>query len=140
MPASVSFITDDNYGFSSQASVRESLGRLQISYIDLIQTHDIEFTTMDQVTTRSRLPSRLLAALVTIRTTLRLQHQVSLGDEWYAKCPSLPENRFDMAKPSVCPPADCRRDVAGAGGAEAGGRGAPHRHHGAAAEDIPQRP
>ncbi len=38
-----------------QASVRESLGRLQISYIDLIQTHDIEFTTMNQVRTHGRI-------------------------------------------------------------------------------------
>ena len=42
----------DSFDFSAarvKASVRESLARLQISYVDLIQTHDIEFTTMDQV-------------------------------------------------------------------------------------------
>ncbi len=33
------------------ASVRESLGRLQLTYIDLIQTHDIEFGSLDQVGT-----------------------------------------------------------------------------------------
>lgn len=31
------------------ASVRESLTRLQLSYVDLIQCHDIEFTQLDQV-------------------------------------------------------------------------------------------
>lgn len=30
------------------ASVRESLARLQLSYVDLIQCHDIEFTQLDQ--------------------------------------------------------------------------------------------
>ena len=37
-----------------QASVRESLGRLQLSYVDLIQTHDIEFATMNQVCIHGR--------------------------------------------------------------------------------------
>ena len=43
----------DIFDFSAsrvKASVRESLARLQITYVDIIQTHDIEFTTMDQVT------------------------------------------------------------------------------------------
>jgi aryl-alcohol dehydrogenase-like predicted oxidoreductase len=31
------------------ASVRESLARLQLTYVDLIQCHDIEFTQLDQV-------------------------------------------------------------------------------------------
>ena len=31
------------------ASVRESLARLQIPYIDIIQCHDIEFGSLDQV-------------------------------------------------------------------------------------------
>eukprot|EP00775_Hariotina_reticulata_P008723 gene8723-8904_t len=31
-----------------RASVRESLERLQLSYIDLIQCHDIEFGSLDQ--------------------------------------------------------------------------------------------
>ena len=35
--------------------MRESLGRLQIGYVDLIQTHDIEFTTMDQVSSGCRM-------------------------------------------------------------------------------------
>lgn len=41
-----------DFDFSAErvtASVRESLGRLQLSYIDLIQTHDIEFGSLDQV-------------------------------------------------------------------------------------------
>ena len=29
--------------------MRESLGRLGLEYLDLIQTHDIEFTHLDQV-------------------------------------------------------------------------------------------
>ncbi|GAB4819507.1 hypothetical protein N2152v2_006553 [Parachlorella kessleri] len=42
----------DVFDFSAErvtASVRESLGRLQLTYIDLIQTHDIEFGSLDQV-------------------------------------------------------------------------------------------
>ena len=31
------------------ASVRESLARLQLSYVDLIQCHDIEFAHLDQI-------------------------------------------------------------------------------------------
>ena len=31
------------------ASVRESLARLQLSYVDLIQCHDIEFAQLDQI-------------------------------------------------------------------------------------------
>lgn len=38
------------------ASVRESLARLRLSYVDLIQCHDIEFTQLDQVGVRP-LPS-----------------------------------------------------------------------------------
>lgn len=40
------------FDFSAErvtASVRESLARLQLSYVDLIQTHDIEFGSLDQV-------------------------------------------------------------------------------------------
>lgn len=40
------------FDFSAErvtASVHESLKRLQVSYIDLIQTHDIEFGDLDQV-------------------------------------------------------------------------------------------
>jgi L-galactose dehydrogenase len=32
-------------------SVQESLARLQIPYIDIIQCHDIEFGSLDQVRT-----------------------------------------------------------------------------------------
>lgn len=31
------------------AGFRESLARLQLNYVDLIQCHDIEFTQLDQV-------------------------------------------------------------------------------------------
>jgi L-galactose dehydrogenase len=40
------------FDFSAErvaASVRESLARLQIPYIDIIQCHDIEFGSLDQV-------------------------------------------------------------------------------------------
>lgn len=40
------------FDFSAErvtASVHESLKRLQVDYIDLIQTHDIEFGDLDQV-------------------------------------------------------------------------------------------
>ena len=43
----------DKFDFSAarvKASVRESLQRLQLDYLDLVQTHDIEFTNLDQVT------------------------------------------------------------------------------------------
>lgn len=42
----------DKFDFSAERvtkSVHESLERLQLSYIDLIQTHDIEFGDLDQV-------------------------------------------------------------------------------------------
>ncbi len=48
------------FDFSAErvtSSVHESLQRLQIPYIDIIQTHDIEFTDLDQV--RSWASSRL---------------------------------------------------------------------------------
>lgn len=40
------------FDFSAErvaSSVRESLARLQIPYIDIIQCHDIEFGSLDQV-------------------------------------------------------------------------------------------
>jgi L-galactose dehydrogenase len=40
------------FDFSAErvtASVQESLARLQIPYIDIIQCHDIEFGSLDQV-------------------------------------------------------------------------------------------
>jgi L-galactose dehydrogenase len=40
------------FDFSAErvvASVRESLARLQTPYIDIIQCHDIEFGSLDQV-------------------------------------------------------------------------------------------
>ena len=42
----------DDFDFSAQKvteSVHESLKRLQIPYVDLIQCHDIEFVDIDQV-------------------------------------------------------------------------------------------
>lgn len=42
----------EQFDFSAErvtASVAESLARLQIPYIDLIQCHDIEFGDLDQV-------------------------------------------------------------------------------------------
>lgn len=42
----------ETFDFSAErvtASVRESLQRLQLTYVDLIQTHDIEFGSLDQV-------------------------------------------------------------------------------------------
>lgn len=42
----------EEFDFSAERvtrSVKESLHRLQIPYIDLIQTHDIEFGDLDQV-------------------------------------------------------------------------------------------
>ena len=41
-----------SFDFSAErvtASVHDSLKRLQVDYIDLIQTHDIEFGDLDQV-------------------------------------------------------------------------------------------
>ncbi len=42
----------DEFDFSAQrviASVDESLARLNVDYVDLIQCHDIEFTSLDQI-------------------------------------------------------------------------------------------
>jgi aryl-alcohol dehydrogenase-like predicted oxidoreductase len=42
----------DDFDFSAERvtrSVHESLQRLQIQYVDLIQTHDVEFVHLDQV-------------------------------------------------------------------------------------------
>lgn len=47
------------FDFSAErvtASVHESLKRLQVDHIDLIQTHDIEFGDLDQVNTCSDQP------------------------------------------------------------------------------------
>lgn len=44
----------EQFDFSAErvtASVHESLQRLQIPYIDIIQCHDIEFGSLDQVST-----------------------------------------------------------------------------------------
>jgi L-galactose dehydrogenase len=43
---------DTEFGFSAQrvtASVDESLGRLGVDYVDLVQCHDIEYGSLDQV-------------------------------------------------------------------------------------------
>lgn len=43
----------ESFDFSRErvtASVLQSLKRLQVDYIDIIQTHDIEFVHLDQVT------------------------------------------------------------------------------------------
>lgn len=53
----------DKFDFSAQrvtASVEESLKRLQLDYIDLIQCHDIEFGDLDKIVNET-LPA--LAAL-----------------------------------------------------------------------------
>ncbi len=45
----------ETFDFSAErvtASVHESLQRLQIPYIDIIQCHDIEFGSLDQVCER----------------------------------------------------------------------------------------
>ena len=45
----------ETFDFSAErvtASVSESLRRLQVPYIDLIQCHDIEFGDLDKVTVR----------------------------------------------------------------------------------------
>lgn len=50
----------ETFDFSAErvtASVHESLARLQLTYIDVIQCHDIEFGSLDQVCTLARLTS-----------------------------------------------------------------------------------
>ncbi len=47
----------ESFDFSADrvtASVSESLERLQVDYIDVIQTHDIEFGDLDQVSPCAR--------------------------------------------------------------------------------------
>lgn len=54
------------FDFSAEtvtASVHESLQRLQTSYIDLIQTHDIEFTHLDQVPASLRCKAHIISLL-----------------------------------------------------------------------------
>ncbi|EFN53856.1 hypothetical protein CHLNCDRAFT_25289 [Chlorella variabilis] len=61
----------DTFDFSAQrvaASVRESLARLQLGYVDLIQCHDIEFTHLDQIV------SETLPALQRLREEGLVRH------------------------------------------------------------------
>ncbi|KAL4440572.1 hypothetical protein ABPG75_003573 [Micractinium tetrahymenae] len=61
----------DTFDFSAArvtASVRESLARLQLSYVDLIQCHDIEFTQLDQVV------SETLPALLKLKQADLVRH------------------------------------------------------------------
>lgn len=47
----------ESFDFSAErvtASVRESLARLQLSHVDLVQCHDIEFGNLDQVRAAGR--------------------------------------------------------------------------------------
>lgn len=61
----------DTFDFSASrvaASVRESLTRLQLSYVDLIQCHDIEFTQLDQIVNET------LPALQQLKTEGLVRH------------------------------------------------------------------
>jgi len=50
------------------ASVEESLKRLQLSYVDVIQCHDIEFVHLDQIVTET------LPALLMLKEKGRVRH------------------------------------------------------------------
>ncbi len=71
------------------AGLRESLQRLQLDYVDLIQCHDIEFTQLDQ----ARLVIRLLRCFCNTRRSVVISATVQLA----AACRCACKHPFPLA-------------------------------------------
>ena len=66
------------FDFSAETvtkSVHESLKRLQVEYIDLIQTHDIEFGDLDQVSISLPMKPQVIYALFLVVPVVTICHQ-----------------------------------------------------------------